>query len=88
MKNKVEEERYIVYNFNWKEIKGEWQAVKVIGHKFYEDTNRMVLYKENGGIYEIPRWNECYSDLDKDWADKVKQQYEEELAKEKVKEKS
>ena len=79
---KVEEQEYIVYNFKWKELKGEWQTLEVVGHKYYEDTNRMVLYKKNGGIFEIPCWNEHYSDLGEDWANKVKLQYEEELAKE------
>ena len=78
----AEKEEYIVYNFKWKEIKGEWQTLEIVGHKFYEDTNRMVLYRENGGLFEIPSWNEHYSDLGEDWANKVKLQYEEELAKE------
>ena len=78
----AEQEEYIVYNFKWKEIKGEWQTLEVIGHKFFEENNRMVLYKGNGGIFEIPCWNEHYSDLGEDWANKVKLQYEEELAKE------
>ncbi len=82
----AEEEVYTVYKFKWKEIKGEWQTLEVIGHKYYEDTNRMVLYKENGGIFEIPSWNEHYSDLGEDWANKVKLQVEEELAKETQKE--
>ena len=77
----AEEEVYTVYNFKWKEIKGEWQTLEVVGHKYYEDTNRMVLYRGNGGIFEIPSWNEHYSDLGEDWANKVKLQYEEELAK-------
>ena len=81
MEKELEEQQYIVYNFKWKEIKGEWQTLEVIGHKFYEDTNRMVLYKQDGGIFEIPCWNENYSDLGKDWADKVKEQHAEELAK-------
>ena len=78
----AEEPKYTVNNFKWKEIKGEWQTLEVIGHKYYEDTNRMVLYRKNGGIFEIPCWNEHYSDLGEDWANKVKLQVEEELAKE------
>ena len=39
----------------------------------------MVLFKENGGIFEIPNWNEHYSDLGEDWANKIKEQ-EKELA--------
>ena len=78
----AEQEEYIVYNFKWMEIKGEWQTIEVLGHKYYEDTTRMVLYRKNGGIFEIPCWNEHYSDLGEDWANKVKLQVEEELAKE------
>ena len=40
----------------------------------------MVLYKTDGGIFEIPNWNNHYSDLGEDWANKVKQQYADELA--------
>ena len=78
----AEKEEYIVYNFKWKEVKGEWQTIEVLGHKYYEDTNRMVLYRKHGGIFEIPCWHEHYSDLGEDWANKVKLQVEEELAKE------
>ena len=39
----------------------------------------MVLYRGHGGIFEIPCWNEHYSDLGEDWANKVKLQYEESL---------
>ena len=28
----AEKEEYIVYNFKWKEVKGEWQTLEVIGH--------------------------------------------------------
>jgi len=41
----------------------------------------MILFKENGGIFEIPCWNKMYSDLGQDWADKVKKQHEDELSK-------
>ena len=76
------QEKYISYVLNWKEKGLTWQSKEVVGHKFFEDSNRMVLYKPNGGIFEIPSWNEHYSDLGADWADKVNKQYEAELAKE------
>ena len=75
--------KYISYDFKWKEKGLTWQSKKVVGHKYYEEANRMTLYKEDGGIFEIPSWNEHYSDLGADWADKVNKQYEaEQLAKE------
>ena len=78
---KAEEAQFMVYNFEWKEIGKEWQKLEVIGHKYYEETDRMVLFKENGGIFEIPCWNRMNSSLGKDWADKVKKQHDEELSK-------
>ena len=72
MEKVLEQADYMSYTFRWKEIKGEWQTLEVIGHKFYEDTNRMVLYKKDEGIFEIPSWNQHYSDLGKDWAETVK----------------
>ena len=78
----AEESGFMVYTFKWRELKGEWQTLEVIGHKYYEESNRMVLYKTNGGIMEIPCWNQNYSDLGEDWAKKAKLQYEDELAKE------
>jgi len=80
---KVEEAQFMVYNFEWKEIGKEWQKLDVVGHKYYEKTDRMVLFKENGGIFEIPCWNNMYSSLGKDWADKVNKQHEEESSKDK-----
>ena len=78
---KVEEPHYMLYNFKWKEEGREWQTLEVVGHRYYEDTDRMILFKENGGIFEIPCWNKMYSDLGQDWADKVKAQHEDELSK-------
>tara|TARA_B100000131_G_scaffold305330_1_gene331210 strand:+ start:1678 stop:1947 length:270 start_codon:yes stop_codon:yes gene_type:complete len=81
-KEEVEEKQYIVYNFKWKEkLQEPWVTQEVIGHKYFEDSNRMVLYKPDGGILEIPSWNLHYSDLGEDWANKVKEQYADELAK-------
>ena len=39
MEKVLEQADYMSYTFRWKEIKGEWQTLEVIGHKFYEDTN-------------------------------------------------
>ena len=73
---------YMKYIFKWRQPdeKG-WHHKEVVGHKYHEESGRMTLFIENGGIYEIPNWNQNYSDLGKDWAEKVTKQYEEELAK-------
>ena len=76
---KVDQE-LMKYQFNWRSpSEKEWQKMEVVGHRYYEENNRMVLFKENGGIFEIPSWNEHYSDLGEDWANKIKET-EKELA--------
>ena len=73
MAKEVEQE-YIKYQFNWRApSEKEWHNLEVIGHRYYEENNRMVLFKENGGIFEIPNWNDHYSDLGEDWANKIKE---------------
>ena len=84
--NKEVEQEYIKYQFNWRASSDkEWQEMEVVGHRYYEETNRMVLFKENGGIFEIPNWSEHYSDLGEDWANKIKEQ-EKELANQETEE--
>ena len=84
--NKEVEQEYIKYQFNWRApSEKEWQKMEVVGHRYYEETNRMVLFKENGGIFEIPNWSEHYSDLGEDWANKIKEQ-EKELANQETEE--
>jgi len=39
-----------------------------MGHKWFADQNKMILYLTNGGIYEIPLWTDCGCELGKDWA--------------------
>ena len=80
------DQKYIKYQFNWRApSEKEWQKMEVVGHRYYEETNRMVLFKENGGIFEIPNWSEHYSDLGEDWANKIKEQ-EKELANQEIEE--
>ena len=68
------EQEYVKYQFNWRaSSEKEWQKMEVVGHRYYEENNRMVLFKENGGIFEIPNWNDHYSDLGEDWANKIKE---------------
>ena len=80
------DQEYIKYQFNWRApSEKEWQTMEVIGHRYYEENNRMVLFKETGGIFEIPNWNEHYSDLGEDWANKIKET-EKELANQETEE--
>ena len=80
------DQEYVKYQFNWRApSEKESQKMEGIGHRYYEENNRMVLFKENGGIFEIPNWNEHYSDLGEDWANKIKEQ-EKELANQETEE--
>ena len=49
-----------------------WHSFKVIGHSYTESQDKMVLYKKDGSIEEIPHWKDCAVKLGKDWALAVK----------------
>ncbi len=55
-----------------------WHKLKVQGHKYEEDQNKMVLFLENGGIREIARWSSCECKLGIDWYVANKEQIKEE----------
>lgn len=63
-------EQYRTYVFRWR-IHGKffWKRIKVVGHKWFEDQDKMVLYLTDGGIYEIPKWTNCQCYLKNDWAE-------------------
>ena len=79
---KIEEPEFLSYKFRWKSPTGWlWKSKVCIAHKYFEENNRMVLYMDNGGIFEIPNWSVNWSDLGKDWAEKVRKQYKDEMEK-------
>jgi len=65
------------YYFRWK-YKYFWHKLKVMGHKYEEDQNKMVLFIPDGGIREIARWSSCECSLGVDWALATKEQIKEE----------
>ena len=65
------------YYFKWR--KGFfWKKKKVVGHKYQEDQNKMLLYLNNGGLHEISNWSQCECKLGIDWVLAVKDQIKEE----------
>ena len=58
------------YKFKYKRLGDRiWSSYKVVGHKWFDDQNKMVLYLCNGGIHEIPEWTKCGLHLERDWAE-------------------
>ena len=63
-KNKIK-----TYWFKWRRCgRLFWSRKRIMGHKWFADQNKMILYLTNGGIYEIPLWTDCGCELGKDWA--------------------
>lgn len=54
------------YMFRWKR-KIFWSKVKVNGHRYDEDQDKMLLFFEEGGLREIKKWSDCELKLGIDW---------------------
>jgi len=54
-----------------------WRKVFVIGHRYEELFDKLVLFLEDGGVEEISRWSKCDLRLGLDWALAVKKSAEE-----------
>jgi hypothetical protein len=52
--------------FKWKR-KFLWHSTEISGFEWVKDMDRMVLFYEDGSIYEIPKWNECHCLLGHDF---------------------
>jgi hypothetical protein len=65
------------YYFRWKK-KYFWHKEKVVGHKYEEEQNKMLLYLDNGGLREVAHWDQCECKLGIDWVLAVKDQIKEE----------
>jgi hypothetical protein len=78
-KESEDEPKIMKYKFKWK-TNNEflWKSQMCIAHKYVEEKNRMVLYRVDGGIFEIPDWSTKWSCLMGDWAEKMKVTQEQE----------
>lgn len=51
---------------------------KVVGHKYMQDQDKMVIYKEDGSLQEIAKWSLCAVTLGTDWVAAIKKTMEQE----------
>ena len=52
------------------------RKVKVVGHTYLPDQNKMVLFKEDGSLEEVLNWNKCAVKLGVDWVNATKKNME------------
>jgi hypothetical protein len=56
-----------------------WTKVKnLIGHKWFQEQNKMVFYFKDGSLKEVAKWTDCEIHLAKDWVLWTKEQMERE----------
>ena len=58
--------RPATYLFKWKRFIF-WRKLKVNGHRYDEDQDKMLLFFEECGIKEIKEWSKCELQLGVDW---------------------
>ena len=46
---------------------GIWHTIKVIGHQYETDSNKLICYLHEGGLREIAHWSDCEIILGADW---------------------
>lgn len=54
------------------------KSIKVVGHKYLPDQDKMVLFKDDGGLEEIINWKQCAVTLGPDWVVATKKKMEQE----------
>lgn len=52
------------------------KSVKVVGHNYLPDQDKMVLFKEDGSLQEIINWKQCAVSLGPDWVAATKKRME------------
>ena len=62
----------MTYIFKWRRF-WFWHKATVIGHGYWKEQDKTVLYFAGGSIREIKNWSKCECWLGTDWvvADKV-----------------
>lgn len=53
-----------------------FRSFTVIGHRYDDNLDKMVLYIPDGGVREISRWKYCDAKLGTDWALAMKKDME------------
>jgi hypothetical protein len=65
----------MVYRFAWRR-RFFWKSLKVMGHRYEKDQNKMVLFFEDGSVRELKEWTSCEVFLRQDWVLARKKQME------------
>lgn len=52
---------------------------KVIGHSLDKESNKMIIYFEDGSLKEIVQWNNCEICLKTDWVLAMKKKMENDI---------
>ncbi len=53
-----------------------YRSVKVMGHQWNAEQNKMTLYLPDGSIEEIAEWTKCSIKLGADWVQATKKEME------------
>ena len=56
-----------------------WKTFQVIGHQYFTETDKMVVYFTDGGVQEIPHWKDCAIRLGADWVAEQKRNMEQKV---------
>lgn len=65
----------MTYRFKWRRC-WLWKSVAVIGHRWDQPQDKMVLYFPDGGQRELRRWTKCEVQLGTDWVVAMKKHAE------------
>lgn len=65
------------YKFNYRK-RFFWRTKNAIGHKYYQDSNRMDVFHPDGSITSICNWSNYDLHLGQDWVLFTKKQMEKE----------
>lgn len=56
----------MLYRFRWRR-RFFWRSLKVSGHRYERDQDKMVLFFPDGSVREIAEWSKCEVSLRQDW---------------------
>jgi len=55
-----------------------WKKIKVSGHSYNKELDKIVLFHSDGSMNEIPQWSKCFVVLGLDFLNAQKKQMEKE----------
>ena len=50
-----------------------WHSKKIVGHKYEETQDKMIMFFDDGSISEIAKWSNCECRLGVDWVNATKE---------------